>query len=436
MSHKHTSSESGQVMVLLALVILGLVAFAALVFDGGMILADHRSAQNAGDAAVLAGAYRIANSLDDYQLGYSISYENWDCADVAPVMTLGQTEAQQQAGANNYPMDASALIVNCSDGSGADDYGSYEDRYVDVQATITSQAETSFLHLFSGSPLIQTITAGTRVRPRMSLAFGYAIYAHRKDCPNSNVGGVHFNTNKRLTVNGGGIMSDACMRTTGSKAKVTVNGGEINYVTEYQIAGNPSVVPSPTDQDIVLPNWALLFTKPDCSDLPTAASDGDGTINPGIYDGIQVTGQEELIMTPGLYCFTDDFRMDGASVVGGGVTIYMLDGGVTTNGNAVVTLSAPNYVASSNDGVTGMLIYLDADNGSEVKITGNADSSYSGTVYGVSEESAITFSGTSTCELNSQLIAGTVTFNGTSNVTVNFDPEVFYSLPSRLTLEK
>ena len=438
MNHQHESSESGQVLVFLVLAMVGLLAFAALVVDGGLLLADHRGAQNAGDTAVLAGAYRIANSLDDYQMGYNIHYANWDCGNVQPVMDLGDLDARHQAGLNGYPITttvnlSSTITITCEIG---EDMGSYVDKYVDVTARINSQVETVFAQFATDGPLVQTIGSVSRVRPRMPLAFGYAIYAHRKSCPNSNTGGVHFSGSNQVSVTGGGVMSDACMDANGSAVKVKVTGGDINYITDYNPSGSPSISPSPTQQENLLPDWSLLFTEPDCSDLPNASSSGNGTINPGVYSGIKVTGSEALVMNPGLYCFTGDFMMNGKSVTGNGVTIYMISGDVTANGNADVNLSAPNYSASNNDGVTGVLIYLGQDNDGTVDLTGNSGSAFSGTIYGASEDSVIKISGTSDAVFYSQMIAGTVNVVGNANIQVDFNSNQVYSLPSRLTLEQ
>ena len=48
--------EEGQVLVLLVLGMIGLLAFTALAIDGGMILVERRSAQNAADASSLTGS--------------------------------------------------------------------------------------------------------------------------------------------------------------------------------------------------------------------------------------------------------------------------------------------------------------------------------------------------------------------------------------------
>jgi Flp pilus assembly protein TadG len=52
----HRAPEQGQAIVLLALIMAALLVFAALAIDGGNTYVERRRAQNAADAAALAGA--------------------------------------------------------------------------------------------------------------------------------------------------------------------------------------------------------------------------------------------------------------------------------------------------------------------------------------------------------------------------------------------
>lgn len=51
--------ESGQAMALVAIFLLGLVAVAGLVADGGVLMVQRRDLQNAADAAAAAGAMQV-----------------------------------------------------------------------------------------------------------------------------------------------------------------------------------------------------------------------------------------------------------------------------------------------------------------------------------------------------------------------------------------
>jgi uncharacterized membrane protein len=53
------AGEAGQVLVLVAVLLLGLVAVAGLATDGGLVFAQRRDLQNLADAAALAGAMQI-----------------------------------------------------------------------------------------------------------------------------------------------------------------------------------------------------------------------------------------------------------------------------------------------------------------------------------------------------------------------------------------
>ena len=69
-------SEKGQVLVLVVLSVVGLLGFAALAIDGSMVYSDRRHAQNAADAASLAGGGEAAMELENN----SVTYATWTCA--------------------------------------------------------------------------------------------------------------------------------------------------------------------------------------------------------------------------------------------------------------------------------------------------------------------------------------------------------------------
>jgi hypothetical protein len=450
MNQKRPSSEQGQVLVLLVLVIVGLLAFTALAIDGGLLLADRRGAQNAGDAAVLAGGYRVANTLEDYEKGYTIDYEDWNCSDVSPVIALAKVEAAQQAAANSYPItnslkiDSSIAMV-CEGGK---NYGSYVDKYVDTTASITSRVDSAFAHFVFEGGLQNSIIAVSRVRPRMPLGFGYPVYAHRDSCDNisGNVGGVRINGSVQVTIepfrdidgNFYSVMSDDCI-TKASGANLNSNGGMVNRVGAGPIG---------VQQSNVLPVWSLLFSEINCETyLSSSSSNGDGTINPGIYNSITVGNGQVLTMNPGLYCFDGNFVIqDGGKVKGNGVTIYMRSGNFNSNGGSDVRLNAPAFSLNSGSGMTGVLIYMVEGNAGTITLRGHYvdsdDRSYFiGTVYAADADSTISISGAGNqmIEYNIQAIAGRVRFQdgGTSVILDPYkDTDYIYFLPARLTLEQ
>lgn len=62
-------------MVLVAIFLLGLVAVAGLVADGGMVLAQRRDLQNVADAAAAAGAMQLDESVYRASGGEDVSLD-------------------------------------------------------------------------------------------------------------------------------------------------------------------------------------------------------------------------------------------------------------------------------------------------------------------------------------------------------------------------
>jgi len=62
-------------MVLVAIFLLGLVAVAGLVADGGMVLAQRRDLQNVADAAAAAGAMQLDESIYRTSGGSDVSLD-------------------------------------------------------------------------------------------------------------------------------------------------------------------------------------------------------------------------------------------------------------------------------------------------------------------------------------------------------------------------
>ncbi len=443
-SKQRKHAESGQVLVFLSLVFIGLLGFTALAVDGGMIFHDRRSSQNAADAAALAGGWKVANALEDADLGLNINYNNWDCAssELQTAQSLGITQAIQIADLNQRPIsDTIANLNGVTTFCMEEDKGSYIDKYVDVEVWVTSQVRTAFVHFAFNGPVNNTVKAVSRVRPRMPLAFGYAVYAHRDSCPNSNVGGVQFlgGGNGSVTITGGGIMSDACLEANSAAVNVTVNNGNIYSVEAPNVHPQANVSPSPAQVSNPLPQWSLLFTEPDCSGLPNQGSqNGGGTISPGIYSSIQNNNNQTLELQPGLYCLDGDFRINGGTVIGNGVTIYMRNGDFISNGNATVKLSAPGIVVGGNQGTTGMLIYMALDNAGDISLLGSATSYYRGTIFGASADSTVEVGGTGSMlqTYETQLIAGTVKVHGTATIDISFNQSQNYMKPAQMTLEE
>ena len=448
------SSEKGQALVLLVLGFVVLLGFTALAIDGGMVYADRRHAQNGADASSLAGGAAAALHLENYY----VDYEDFVCNNSDPVIynkiLTAQANARQaaitRAGSNDFTIDEdisdnNGVATNCR----IVDTGGWIDKYIEITSTITADTATNFAHFVYNGPVRNTVTAITRVRPRTPLGLGYAIVALRPDCPTGSTGGVNFNGNNTVNVYGGGVFSNACIRAGGS-VQVYVDQGSTCTGTGCYVPANANVdvSPTPTQASVPLPEFSLMVPDIDCAAVPNQGNHtGGGTINPGRYGRIRVNAAgDHLILSPGLYCISQDFTMNGGMVTvdldsngnPGGVTLYMTGGDFTVNGNVTAQLVAPpnnpNDCPYCPPAIGGLLLYMDPSYAGVLTINGTADSFYAGTIYAPSGR--IDAGGDALDEINAQLIADTVDIQGNTVINVNVDSAMAFRPPSSMELAR
>lgn len=450
------ASEKGQALILLVLAFIVLLGFVALAIDGGMVYADRRHSQNAADASSLAGGGAAALSLENNY----VDYEDWNCsnpgnnvyAKIQDAMAYARSAAISQAATNDFTIDTditdnNGVVTHC----GAFNTGTWVDKYIDITTTITTDTRTNFVHLLYPGPLRNTVRAVVRIRPQIPMTLGFAVVALRNDCPNTNTGGVHFDGNNTVVVNGGGVFSNACL-VAGGSVDVQVNDAGLACTGQncYTQNGSPSVHPAPTQGSTGLQSFTYPASPPDCATAPARGNhSGGGTIEPGSYGRIRVNNAgAQLVMRSGLYCINDEFTMNGGSVTveprpngDEGVTIYMVNGPFTVNGNVHVELKGPPTDRSPHPcnentycppAIAGMLIYSAPGNTSDVTITGDATSTYLGTIF--APDGTIEAGGDAIEQINAQLIGDTVFIHGNTQVFVNFDNAVNFRPPAQLEL--
>jgi hypothetical protein len=148
-------------------------------------------------------------------------------------------------------------------------------------------------------------------------------------------------------------------------------------------------------------------------------------------------------MAPGLYCLTGTFKVTGGEIKvdGGdeeGVTIYLSGGDFEVSGGAQVNLRAPTQGHETNYAIPGMVLYMAKDNDGVITVTGNADSTYRGTVYAKIGLIEVGGAGSALGSLSSQFVADAVKVHGTSELKIKFElGEIYWaSDPSYLDLYK
>lgn len=132
--------ESGQVIVLVAVMMLGLIAVVGLVTDGGLMFTQRRDLQNAADGAALAGAMQIDESKYRASGGSSV--------------TLNESEAY-------------SATVAYLEGEGGVVY-SVVVRSDRVEVSVSRRASTGFLRVLGITGF--EISAGATAQPRHGIA--------------------------------------------------------------------------------------------------------------------------------------------------------------------------------------------------------------------------------------------------------------------------
>ena len=435
MNNKGNKKEKGQVIILLVLVMTGLLGFAALAIDGGMYFSDRRFSQNVADSSALAGA---AAALSSLEASGSRSITNCVSQSITNASQAAVNAAVQRAASNNIALDNdisddNGVVVNCYTENGG---------YLDIDVKVKTEISTSFAQLLFGGTLQNMVEAVTRVNSSDSLSLGNAILSLRSDC-HGNDGGITFSGSADIDVVSGGIFSNSCLVINGSTVSVT-SAEDISYITTLHNpgyhAGSPNVDPYPVQvtESVVKPH----LDAPNCGALPASGqSKNGGTISPGAYSQITLTNHKTLIMEPGLYCISGDFRATGGTIqVSGaeneGVTIYITGGEFKVAGTVNVNLRAPMVDNPANYAVKGLLIYLAEGNTGRVDLQGTSTSTYRGTIF--APDGTIEASGTSgaTGMFSTQLVADTVVVNGNADMEITYTDDMVVNGPVTLSLYK
>jgi hypothetical protein len=407
-SVKPSSSESGQILIILVLAIVGLLGIAALAIDGGMLFANRRFDQNSSDASALSGGAAAANYLETN----GIYWSSFNCSHtgVLAAMTAAQNAAITRAATRNFSLD-----TDLSDQHGVQVICDPNNKHLDIRVMITSQTDTSFAHLITNQPLQTTVEAIVRIRPRQPLVLGNAIVALDPDgCQGHQDGAIMFG-NSDVNVTGGGIFSNGCLRENGGP-DVNVTGGGISYVND--LAGDPNAFNPPAQQvPDPLPPESYAVPPPDCAD-PAAHN----------VTKAQLAALDPL--PPGLYCVSGGIP---DTLHGTDVTIYVLSGGVDQHGNDLWQLDAPPRDPDPSPALPGVLIMFAPGNISSLTFNGNSSTAITGLI--LAPQSYIKLNGTgNTNGYHCQVIGWDVEIGGTADTYVTFDESEQYLKPPALDL--
>ncbi len=390
--------ETGQALVLIVLAVVGMVGFAALAIDGGMVYAERRRAQNAADAAVYAAALAGAQSKSD---------------------TVAETSALKQAGFNGFTTGGGTLVSFHHPPVAPNRYAGNNNYY---QVVITAEVQPIFSHFVFSGILKNTVEAIAKSTTTSPISPGNALHATG---PDNLCKGIWFTGNGDTTITGANIFANSTADGTsggssctsgmrdGSGAVSLTNGtvnvaGSFEGEEPYDASGCPTRVLSSPDclvHEGVPPQEIPVKEPPSCVDYAASkhsfnptyiASEDVYVAEPGWYvGGVDWHGSKELHFKPGLYCIDGGIKFNGGDIKtvpdpatdpdSEGVLLNILSGDVDFGGNGIINMRAPIRAlwdqTDPNHNWAGMFLFMPYPNDGEISMAGGGGSTYIGTIY-------------------------------------------------------
>ncbi len=410
-STSHPSEhESGQAIVLVVFAIIGLLAFVALAIDGGNTLTERRRAQNAADAAALAGARTL-----------------WLQRTVSNEFETPLLQAINTAGEANGIVDTDGVPGNHVNGN---IYAFYTDRdgnllpgtsEVGALGVIPPAAEgiralthrdfKAFIAGIIGRPDLEAEADAIAVIIPPTGCGDFAIYSScTGDCKQNALK----TTGSGITINGGGIHSNSDILISGGGQGIQINDGFIEYGTECngcdsKITTNNGATPTqidPYDRGLL---WELADFQPGSSAASLAG---------GQY--YYVNGDLEHLNGDGLYYVTGSIRLHAPS---GHVTL-VAQGEIKISGSADIHTYNQQWP----------LLFSNSSNAQQgaIDISGS-DAQWTGFLY--APNGLVSISSASNSTFSGAIYAREVNLSG-AEIFINYDPAFCPPTRARVILLK
>lgn len=333
--------ESGQMVILFAILLPVLFGFAAIAIDIGILRYQKEQLQSAADAAVIASTLEAS-----YCGGY-----------VCPLME----QAAQSAMAENGYSSVTIVTDQCSGATSASatgvtlylnnppcELGSTDPnsgKANSIEAIASKPEPTYFGRLFGFGHIKVAARAEGSVGSSPYCTYISTVPAGTP-APD-NYGAWRMNSGSHVTASCGFMdgSSDATAFLADNGAHVdttanTIHGGDL-------LNGNGNgVSPSPSTYAPALPDPLAFMTPPaqpagGCQSLTGGVS--GSSLSPGCYSGLTLNNGQKVQLNSGLYYFTGPIILNsGSSLSGTDVTFYVTGGGsLTMNSGSNLNISAP-----------------------------------------------------------------------------------------------
>ncbi|HOU14183.1 MAG TPA: pilus assembly protein TadG-related protein [Anaerolineae bacterium] len=233
--------ERGQALLILAFALIALAAFAGLAIDGGRLYALRRQAQNTADAAAVAGARVLAQSISTCQAVDRVTANNQVAtAMVDLVRANGIDPAVNDAELQAWYVDAAENNL------GRVEWGAgVPDRATGIRATLTITEGTTFLRIVGQQTFNAPGNALAMTGPIMQFSGGVIPLGVPLEVIRQLRPGEHFYMMEKNNKWGGGAFcrdpdGDLCI---GDPAAANAHRGWLNlnyiYNTEHRTTADP-----------------------------------------------------------------------------------------------------------------------------------------------------------------------------------------------------
>jgi len=422
---KQRENERGQAAILLALAMVGLIAFAALAIDGGNAYYMKRNAQNAADAAMFVGSRELhAIQLKDI-VGVDVPCVEDEGLEYGTCLLREINDAAER---NGVPDTDGDLAINANVEAFFVLEGAVVSSDLITPALETLPADAQGVAVYATIPF-DTFIAGLIGRPEMAATARAAGYVTKKypavanaiwadaDCEHSTVckisgsyqeveGGIHSNAN--LDLSGVGTTSNPAVFTSTLEyaQDAQLDEDKIDIAPTWGIS-NPVQVAV----DFLDPLFFISDYAPGGSGAQSATDDGRYFVYPS------APGTPDMIMQAGLHFSLDP---DGLNVGHMDTSMPLLITIVVTDG--LITVQDDTYFLPYID---GLLLFSPAgdkgcpSNVNAIKMVGS-ELDWEGMVY--APNGHVLMSASDNSSMRGSIVAWTIDLSG-SDFSLTYDPK-------------
>ncbi len=398
-------SERGQAMILIVFSIIGLLGMSALAIDGGNAYVDSRRAETAASAAALtASITRIEGG-------------NWRAAALATARTNGY---DNNGITNTVELNTPPLS------------GPYVGNSEYIEVIVTSHLKTYFGPVIGVPQVTSVAHAVSQSKPAEygQMFDGYALVslAPHSGCDSKRSFWIHGEAT--INLEGGGLFinsdnEDCAFIQFGSGSVRIDDASPFTVVGGAQVQKPYLITPFPMQTGAPPISYppAIQMPKFGCGSNLATVNEETGTMTPGNWDEDVFPPDGVHNLDSGIYCITGDFIVDdGEGLTGNGVLIIVEDGAVKFSGRSTIQLSAPRGGLAK-----GLLIYMPIKNKSLLVLNGNADSKFTGTIFGPRADIRINgLDSTNGAAYHSQIIGYYIEVDGNSDTVIKYKDDQNY----------